>query len=407
MPLRNISAKLKRPTARMALLNTIAFGVYIFAQQIILLPALVSNLGASLSAAVFIFVAIFSIMTNTLGNELGITQQLVTKGRISRSDIDSFRLPLIATNAMVFVVVFAAMLLTELDGAGAGLLALAATLANTRLYLIGRLRALNKFNKILAQSVAYLVGVVVGLWIFYGTSLVWIPFVFAELAALIAVVMSIRKAVLSDTAPRSTKTSRVLTTFRSMSVMALVNNLIAYADRVLILPIIGVAAMNTYFAGSAMSKMVGLLVNPLNTVFFTGLFAKDIDNHTAAIKKYLRIGVGLSVCVTLITIPTTYLAAKLLYPQFSEGILMILPALAVSCGFDTATSVLRIVMLKFEEASRVSRLYLVFFWLFVIFCIVGGALAGLVGFAYAAAGAKVLLFGMLVYGLARKAGQPL
>lgn len=402
MLLKAILTKVRQPVVRHSLLNTIAFGVYVISQQILLLPALAAALSPSLSASLFIFISIFSIATNTLGNELGITQQLLAKGNISKDVVQKFRIPLIITNVAVFCIIFIAMLLVDIEVAGACLFALAAVMANTRLYFIGRLRALNRFDSILSQSAAYLAGALVGLWIFNETSLLWAPFVIAELVALIIVGIKINQVKARLESSDNLSMSVLLRSFKSMSTMALINNLIAYSDRVLILPIIGVAATNTYYAGSTMSRIVALIANPLNTVFFTGLYSKNIVNAREFIRKSLRVSALLALIVTLISLPTTYFATNILYPQFSDSVVNIIPALAIMCGFDTSSSILRIVLLKFEEANRVSRLYTVFFFSFIALCLTGGIMVGLVGFVYAAAISRVVLFCVLSWSLVMK-----
>ena len=56
--------------------NTFSFGIYILAQQIILMPIMSKLLNQAEYANYIIYISIFAIISNTLGSELGITRQV-------------------------------------------------------------------------------------------------------------------------------------------------------------------------------------------------------------------------------------------------------------------------------------------------------------------------------------------
>ena len=62
-----------------ALLNMVAFAIYIVSQQLVLLPAFSKLLGEESYANVIIFIAVLNVFGNVLGGQIGVTRQLQKK----------------------------------------------------------------------------------------------------------------------------------------------------------------------------------------------------------------------------------------------------------------------------------------------------------------------------------------
>ena len=159
------------------ILNTASFAMYVIAQQIILMPFMGKNLNEADFAKFIIFVSVFSIISNSLGGELGVVRQIFNH----KKEKDQYNLILSYLLAITFVGSLSVTLLIGYGVVDSVLMATIILLANIRLYASAFFRMHKKFNLVIIQILLLVLGIFLGIWVFSFTKFIWAPFMFGEL----------------------------------------------------------------------------------------------------------------------------------------------------------------------------------------------------------------------------------
>ena len=157
--------KLKKyePFFKDLFLNTFSFAIYILAQQILFMPLMGKMLSEDMFANFVIYISIFSILTNSLGNELGITSQVI---KTDEDDYKYIKL-LLVTSCITAIISFVGCIILKFSFIDCVMLSIAMFLANVRLFIGGYFRKYKLFKNVLVQNAFYMVGMIIGLIIFY------------------------------------------------------------------------------------------------------------------------------------------------------------------------------------------------------------------------------------------------
>ncbi|HEL1699274.1 TPA: hypothetical protein TY884_000890 [Streptococcus suis] len=365
------------------LLNSLSFFIYILGQQLLFMPLMGKWLTEGIYANFIIFISVFAILSNSLGNELGIVSQIIEQ-KVNFQKILHF---IAFISFCVTVIILYYLNFNFLDTV---FLSLSVFLANYRLFYSGYFRKNSLFRNVLVINILYLIGICFGLAVYRLTYLIWSPLLLAELISLIYI-FCYQNKLEEDNIPISKENVK---TFLNFSLISFLNNLITYLDKIIIYPILGPTAVSIYYSTASMSKVVNLVTNPLHGVLLNWI--KNDGNRNNIIKKFIVATMPIIVISSIISIPITYFAMKLLYSQFlPQGNQLIVPV-SLALGISIGTSLLKSVLLKFIDSKIVLRIFIFYFLSFVILAYVSSNLFGLVGFSYSVFISKcILLIGFI------------
>lgn len=362
-------------------INTFSFSIYIIAQQIFFMPIMGKFLDELTFANFVIYISVFSILSNALGSELGIVEQVLgdnVKGNYKKI------LRIIST--ISFLITIICLLNLKFNIFDSVMLSIVVYLANYRLFYCGLFRKNRKFKAVFIQNIYYLMGMILGLLVFYKTKIIWTPSLLAEI---IANIYSYKKGNMELNYKGETS-SEIVKTFASFSFISFLNNLLTYFDKIIIYPILGTLAVNTYYSTTAMSKIVNMITNPLHSVLLTWI-NKGKDN-SKIINAFIMCCIPVILISVALCLPTTYVAVRLLYPQYlSEATKIILPV-SLGLGLSVGVALLKSLLLKFIEYRKLIFIYLIYFILFIIISIIMSKYLGIIGFCYATFISKTILF---------------
>ena len=111
--------------------NTFGFGIYMIAQQIILLPVMARIFPDAEFSKIVLYVSVFAIITNVLGSELGIVRQVKKDEVTSSSDYNRIMLQLLPIIFVISVIILAMLGFSIIEII---LLTITIMLGNIRLY---------------------------------------------------------------------------------------------------------------------------------------------------------------------------------------------------------------------------------------------------------------------------------
>lgn len=371
--------------------NTLGFGIYIATQQILLMPIMARTLPEEDFAKVVLYISVFAIITNVLGSELGIVKQ-VKKEKISEeSDYNRILLQLFPTIILIAIMILAILRFNILE-----IIMLTTTiiLGNTRLYSAAHFRANKDFKKIVMQNILYLVGTAIGLFITYKLKLIAIPMLLAEIMCLI---FDISKTDIIKTGISKTKHNKeIWNTFAGFGFISFLINMTTYFDKIIIYPILGENAVNVYYATSSMSKILSLITNPLHGVILSWLKGNDEEFKKKATTVTLKANMPILIITFVLSLPLTYIAVIILYPQYLEDSKKLIIPICVGVAFSTAASIIKAILMKYIESKKLVKMYVIYNVILLVGATIASYYFGITGFAYATAIASTSLWIMFI-----------
>ena len=371
--------------------NTLGFGIYIATQQILLMPIMARILPEEDFAKVVLYISVFAIITNVLGSELGIVKQ-VKKEKISEEyDYNRILLQLFPTIILIAIIILAILRFNILEII---MLTITIILGNTRLYSAAHFRANKDFKKIVMQNILYLVGTAIGLFITYKLKLIAIPMLLAEIMCLI---FDITKTDIIKTGISKTKHNKeIWNTFAGFGFISFLINMTTYFDKIIIYPILGENAVNVYYATSSMSKILSLITNPLHGVILSWLKGNDEEFKKKATTVTLKANMPILIITFVLSLPLTYIAVIILYPQYLEDSKKLIIPICVGVAFSTAASIIKAILMKYIESKKLVKMYVIYNVILLVGATIASYYFGITGFAYATAIASTSLWIMFI-----------
>ena len=373
------------------ILNIIGFGIYIFSQQILLLPISARIVNDEIYASIVLYISILNVVCNVTGGELGNVRLIMDSEYKKNNLLGDFCKILLFLSPIIIIILFPLFIYLKYSVFGIIFLILTILMANVRLYSTCYYRLEQKFNKVIIQNLFYFVGIIVSLIIFKLYKNIYILLFIPEC---ISVIYALRNSDLLKM--RLLKTNLINTTLKKYSelgIVSLLNNLMDYIDKFIVYPILGSFYVAVYYAVNSMSKITNLITNPIASVILSWISnIKNEKNKDKVIKYTILVNIPIVVIVSLITIPLTYVALKILYIKyFIEATKLIIP-IAIISGFSTASSITKSVLLKYCDTKKILFVYILYFVFFIIIAFYLSKVKGLVGFTIANLLSRFLLW---------------
>ena len=377
------------------IVNSFSFGVYVISQQLILMPLMGKMLDERSFASYIIFISVFSIISNSLGSELGIVRQILEHKKEARK----YNSLLVPITLISFVIAIIGTLILGFGVLDSLMLSIAVAMANIRLYCGAYFRMNKTFSKVLAQNILYLVGIGVGVLLFHFTSIIWVPSIMGEIISLIYSIYLSDFKQLRLTKKYLIFDKNIFLKLKDYSIVELITNLMVYFDKLIIYPILGPLAVNTYYATNTTSKISSLIVNPLNGVIIAWLKNDDANGRKRYIKFALKYTLPIIAVISLFNIPVIYLAIKILYSQYLDSSISIIIPIAISVGIGTASSLIRSLVLKYRKSTELLSIYIQYTLVFIFASIAFSNIWGLFGFAISGIVSKTYLLAAFIFKL--------
>lgn len=364
-----------------AFLNTIAFAIYIFSQQIILLPILAKILGEGDYANVILFISILNIFCNVLGGQLGITHQLQKASYEGNEDGEGNDFLILMSVASLLIIILLPIILIylKLDVFSIVILTITAVISNYRQYIRYYFRIHSSYKKTIIQNICYLIGICIGIIIIKYLKLMWIPLFLGEALALGYTVMVTPNK--RNFFHKSIRFEATIKRYAGLGITDVLINAITLVDKILIYPLLGAYSLAVYNAGTATSKVSSLVMNPLNEVILVKLSKAKDRGSSNLIKAVINISLIFSVLLFIILIPLIYGLSYFLYRQYLNDICNIIFLLSLGCAISTASSVMKSFIFRYAKPEQLTICYLLNLIFLMFFGCLGANMFGLFGFA--------------------------
>lgn len=368
------------------LINTFSFGIYIIAQQLVFMPTMGKLLSANEFANLVIYISIFSIISNVLGSELGIVRQV----RENKNNGNDYNRILLFLFPIITIISMAILILLKYNLIDSICFTVIILLANIRLYALSCFRLDKKFKNVLFQNLLYLAGLVVGILLYKRCGYIWMPMLIAELCTLIY--SFARTDIMRAGIAKTGENKEICKSFLDLGFISLLVNAMVYFDKMLVYPILGEIAVSIYYSTTSMSKVVSMITNPMHGVLISWIKGNDEKEKNKIVKYTLKVNIPVLIIVFVVSIPLTYFAVKILYEQYLEQSIALIIPVCIGLAFSTVSSLVKSVLLKYVQSKKLVITYLIYFAIFILISIPMSKWQGVVGFAYATAIAKFILW---------------
>lgn len=155
--------------------------------------------------------------------------------------------------------------------------------------------------------------------------------------------------------------------FFKLGLVSLLTNLMNYFDKFLIYPMFGAASVAVYYAVNSMTKITSLITNPMSSVILSWVSnSKEDSNKKKIISMTLLTNIPVVILVTILTIPLTYVALKILYSQYLADALILIIPISIASGIGTAATLIKSVLLKFCDTNKLVFSYFIYLIIFMI-----------------------------------------
>lgn len=371
--------------------NTFGFGIYMIAQQIILLPIMAQVFPEAEFSKIALYISVYAIITNVLGSELGIVRQVKQEEVNSSSDYNRIMLQLLP---LIIIVSIISLVAFGFNSVEILLLTITIILGNIRLYSAAYFRLNKDFKNVVIQNIIYLIGIVLGIAILYVAKFIWIPMLLTEVLCLIFDL--VKTDLVKGNIAKTAENKNIWKTFKNFGFISFLVNMTTYFDKIIIYPILGDNAVSVYYSTSSMSKVLALITNPLHGVILSWLKGNDEDFKKKVTKTTLKVNIPVIILTFVIGLPITYLAVRILYPQYLESALPLLLPVSIGMAFNTVATIVKAILLKYVDSKKLVTSYIVYIIILVALGIGMSSLWGIVGFAYATAISKFALWFMFM-----------
>ncbi len=373
-------------------LNAVAFGLVIATQQLMVFPALSRIVGDQLFARTILCVTVATIAVNVVGGES--SNVALLRSRIYRQQRLPWDFPrlLVAGLGLTSVVLAVLAIIGVVSSVVAVEIGLLVVLGSLRTYGVSPAKSKGRFGFVVVVHATYATGAIGGLLLVDPTGSTFAPFLLGELLANLALLPvwfgrgPIRQTIHSTSEFRATAIA-----FGHLACVAALMNFVSYADRLIIVPMLGSTALSLYYAASALSKSLSLITNPAANAALAYLGRTKDESASRVFRLALRAAPVLLVVFTGTSLAITYVALKFLYPMYFEQALTIIVPVAIAAGASSSAYLLQPIVMRFANTRRLLTFNLAYAAAFLVLMAALSKAWGLLGFAWAGALASTFL----------------
>lgn len=364
------------------IINILAFGVFMFAQQIVIMPNILKFYGEDIFAdtiLIFTLINIFLYITvYSLGNTFLIKVNLYETENKSLGDFNLILLVIILVIiSLIFVtgLFFKSIIYCSIIG-------ITSILSVLRVWSEFLYRYENNYKLILLQNLFYLLG---SLLIFLNFFKMFcdLPYIYFCLAEIMSLVVYIKKILATVKYLKlSSELNKTFAVFSNVSVQTVMSNVGTYFDRFFLYPVFGAITLNFYYAVTLSSKAIYLFITPINSVLSGYLASVDEKDKTYIFSYIKRFSRKYFIILSIGALIISFVILKFLYSQYFVVGISLLPVIAVSTSLDCLIGIYLLVCRRFLDNQKLTVISIVRIILFCLCAFVLGYYFGINGVIY-------------------------
>lgn len=378
--------------------NIIASMLPIIFLQLIIYPFIAKYLSVESYGIVLILISAINIITQISGigiNNTRIIKQVEYRKESLNGDFRVLSIILIVLNTIICLIAFylidANITLIDLF-----LLILLVQVGFFKTYLTSEYSINKNFKGILISNLYLLGGYILGS-IFFLFIKNWI-FIFLLGNGISLIYILNTTEIWKEKGGVSSYFKETTLSIFTISFSSLLINLVTYADRLILFPLLGASQVAIYYTASIFGKILALGLSPISSVLLS-YFSKDFVMNN---KKFWKMNiVNFSLCILFFII--AYFISepiiKILYPDLYFSVCGLIHIANLTAIVNAATILLQPTILRFCKLKWQIYIQIIHLIMYITFSILVVPKYGILGFAYISLGiALVKLILLLIVG---------
>lgn len=329
-------------------LNFVATGLPLTLLQLVALPLISKRIGAEQYGLSLTMVALMNTVPGMLGNTLN-NIRLLKNEQYHKAGFDGdFNPLLVISSVFAFVVTVGFALWYERAFTlSVVLTAVLSIVWLLREYYIVAFRIKLNYRRIVLCNAIQTIGYGIGLLIFMYVLPIW------QLVYLIGYILSLIYIIGCSTLAKESykRTPFYKSTLQDSAMLAtggLLTRITSYAEKLIMFPMLGGAAVSIYYAASIFGKLISISVTPITSVvlsYLAKLNAKPGKMFNAMLLMLIGIGIVGYLIIVVISGPVL----RLLYPEYVDQALALIPLTALIAVISIIIAVIHPFILRYQK----------------------------------------------------------
>lgn len=387
---------LKKKVIFDGLLNIIATAIPIVILQLIALPIVGIKLGEVEYGIVVTLISLYTLLSFPIGNVLN-NIRLIQHNEYRENNINGDFNVLLVIGILIssFIVSLGTVYYEGSFSAINIIFMIMITILNlAREYLIVYFRIHLNYKAILLNNVILGIGYLFGILIFYFTGYWQLIFLLGVSFSFIYIA---RNTNLLKEKFSITKLFKA-TTYKSfiLFISIFLKNILSYADKLLLFPLLGPTAVSIYYASTILGKTISMGITPLNSVVLSYLVRMEklkLKSFIFTIIYTILIGVVGYIAVIVIS----PFVLNVLYPLWADESLELIYVTTASAIIGVLSGVINPFILRFTNINYQIVISATNVILYIVFTILFYNMYGLLGFCIGVLIANILKFVLMIF----------
>ncbi|RLJ90666.1 lipopolysaccharide biosynthesis protein [Planococcus citreus] len=348
-----------------SLLNIFSTTLPLLVLQLVSLPIVANQTGSDKFGVVITVISVITVIGHPLGNVLNNIRLLKNDFYLQKGLVGDFNYLLIGSSifSALLVILISIFYINDLNIFNIILLVLIVVLSVLKEYLLVSYRITLNFKGILLNNLLLSIGYGLGTIFFFSLNYWEIIYLCGLLASIVYIILT--TSLLSEPIKKTKQFKYTLIEFTILYGAGLLKNFLNYADKIILLPILGPKNVSIYYAASIVGKIVSLAFGPINNVILSYLVKIEEINHKVFIKA-LSVILTIGIAGYFLTIYISPFFLNFFYPLWAEeslNLIYITSATAIVAIFSSVFQPFNLRYNKMKWQIYMSISNLIFFLL--------------------------------------------
>lgn len=332
------------------ILNIIAAAIPVGMLQLIVYPLTAQSIGGEEYGLMLTIYSVWIMISNSLGNVLN-NVRLLRNGEYEEIGINGDFNVLMMRWEIINVVVIGICIIFYCKGfifIHIILGIIVSLLILLKAYLEVGFRLKLNYKAIVINNILQSLGLLIGAYITANTGVWEAIFICGYLMSCTYCI--IRTRLLKEPFCKTELFKRVNKDSNKLIIASVISNMMTYADKLVLYPLMGGTAVSIYYTATILGKIVGMLTGPINSVILSYI-SRWKSNNKSLITKMLIVGIGICIIGYGLTLYLSRPVLGFLFPQWIDEVMQYIPITTANVLLLVLTSMLSPFILKFCDMT--------------------------------------------------------
>lgn len=374
-----------------ALLNIISTALPLLILQIFAMPLIASQEGPKSYGLIVVIISLLTLSSFPLGNALN-NIRLLKNEKYKKSEVNADFPPILLGSSFFSIVLFITISLILLENLSTWNIVLQVLIVLGLLikdYWIVAYRINLNFKGILFNNIFLGLGYLVGSVLYYIFGYWEIIYLLGLIFSLIYITAT--SEIWKEPIKFSEEFRATFLDFIVLYFSSILKNLLTYADKILLLPLLGPVNVAVYYSATIIGKMLSMIFGPINSVILSYLTKIDRITNKVFLKGFIT-----TLIVTVIGYFFTIIASPFilytLYPEWAEESLQLIYVTTAATYITILSSLFHPFNLRYNKLKWQIYMSVTNIIIYIIVAIVLTHQYALMGFAISVLISKIYIF---------------